>query len=109
MTLYLQQKLWQDVVDFSILMLEKAKGGEWDVLTNMVDERQTKLEQFFSHNVPEKMADSVAEGIVSIREMDATITHLTQAERASASGEIGLLIKRKQASLAYSDPSHNGG
>ena len=109
MALDLQQKLWQDVVDFSILMLAKARGGEWDVLTTMVDERQTKLEKFFSQNVPETMADSVAKGIVSIREMDATITHLTLAERASASGEMGLLIKRKQASRAFSDPRHNGG
>ena len=107
MTPETQKKLWQDVVDFSLLMLEKAKGGEWDVLPTMVDQRQTQLEQFFAQTVPVGMADSVAKGIRTIGEMDAAITRLTLDEKMNASGAMGLLQKRKQASNAYTEHCHS--
>lgn len=97
---------WQQLLDYSRLMLEKAEAGEWDALPAMATERQSRLESFFAEPVPAGLADQVAKGIHQIGDIDAAITAMAKTANREFSAEHDIFKKRKQASEAYSDPRH---
>lgn len=97
---------WQQLLDYSRSMLDKAEAGEWDSLTAMADERRTRLETFFAKPVPPEIADTVAEGIHRIGDIDAAITAFAKDASKQFASEHTIFNKRKQASKAYSDPRH---
>lgn len=98
---------WQGIVDYSAQMLQRAEAGEWEALALMAQERHQRLEGFFSIAVDEQMADEVSQGILQLGEVDAAITQLAQRARKELNQDSGLLQRRRQASRAYSDSSHN--
>jgi hypothetical protein len=98
---------WQQLLDYSRSMLDKAEAGEWESLTAMADERRSRLEAFFAEPVPVELADTVAVGIHRIGDIDAAISAFAKEASKQFASEHGLLKKRQQANQAYSDPQHS--
>jgi hypothetical protein len=101
-----RQSEWQQLLDCSELMLQRARGGEWDLLTSMASERQTALEKFFAVPVSPDDVAMVEQGIHAIARIDAEITALTTRAHGAISQEQEMLKKRQQASRAYTTPQH---
>jgi hypothetical protein len=102
-----RQTEWQGLVDYTGLMLEKAEAGEWEALTQMAVDRQSRLESFFSQPVPAELADLVAAGIQRINDINSMISTLAGKASREFSAEHQVFQKRKQASRAYSDPGNS--
>lgn len=94
---------WEQLVDFSRMMLEKAEAGEWETLSQLAAERQRRLESFFAQPVPEALAGQVAEGIRRIQEIDALLASKARGAGKTFAAEHETLQKRKLASRAYAD------
>lgn len=97
---------WQQLLDFSELMLQRARDGEWDVLGSMASERQEALEKFFAEPVLPDDAAIVEQGIHTIARIDAEVTALATSAHGVISREQEMLNKRQQASRAYTNPQH---
>lgn len=102
-----RQQQWQQLLDFSNRMLQRARDGEWDSLAVMASERQVALEQFFAEPVSVDDAASVEQGIHAIASIDAEITALATDASGHISQEQGMLNKRQLASRAYTDSQHH--
>jgi hypothetical protein len=99
-----REKEWQQLLDFSDRMLQRARSGEWDILAVMASERQVALEQFFAEPVEPGDSAVIEEGIHTMNQIDSEITALANDAYGLASEEHDLLSKRQQASRAYTDP-----
>lgn len=97
---------WQQLIEYSRQMLEKAEAGEWETLTTMAEERQRRFEAFFAEPVSPELTDEVAAGIQRIGDIDDAVTALARDASREFSAEHEVFRKRKQASEAYSAPHH---
>jgi hypothetical protein len=95
---------WQQLLELTHIMLQRARDGDWDTLNSMAVVRQAALERFFTEPVNERDADSVANGIHAIKRIDNEIVALAKAAYVGISQEQEMLKKRQQATRAYTDP-----
>lgn len=98
-----RQAEWQQLLDLTSRMLQRAREGEWDELSVMAGERQHALEHFFTEPVEADYAATVEAGITTISRIDDEITALTISAHGTISQEQNMLHKRQLASRAYTD------
>jgi len=98
------QAEWQQLLDLTSRMLQRARAGEWDELSLMAGERQHALEHFFAEPVEAEYAATVKDGIATISRIDDEITALTKSAQGTIAQEQDVLHKRQHASRAYTDP-----
>ncbi len=84
-------------------LLEQARAGEWDAVTEREQERQLLLEELFRQPAPEAVAPQLADAIRATLTSDAQVQELARAEMNRLGDSLKALNQGRRALSAYQD------
>ena len=97
------KRSWFDaIVDLSRTMLDEARAGHWERVSELQSARQHQLESFFSDAVPVELAGVVSDGVRTILELDRELMSVTRQDMQQLSGSPDRVRTGRRAQRAYS-------
>jgi hypothetical protein len=85
-------------------MLEQARSGEWDTVTEQEQARQTLLEELFRQPAPEAVAPRLADAVRATLASDERVQELARGEMQRLSDALKALNQGRRALHAYQTP-----
>lgn len=95
------QQQWQSILEKSQQLRHLARQKAWERLLKVQQEREGELESFFQQEIPEAMANRIAEDVKTILAADKAIRDEVQAHQSSLMKESTHLKKLQQRSRSY--------
>lgn len=92
---------WEEIVGLSRQMLEAARAGRWERVTEVARLRRSRVEAFFEEPVADHEAEWVSNGIRGVLELDRELLTLVQAGREQSSAAIVRFDRGRRARTAY--------
>ncbi len=89
------------ILELSQRMLLSAKGGDWEDVVRLEEERHHLIEQIFPLNPKAADADSDAAALREILAMDSQVAKLGVEAKEEARGILAKLQKGRRAAHAY--------
>lgn len=95
--------LWNEILDLTAAIREKAVAGEWEESTALDTERRARLERFFSSPPKGELALRVSEEVLHILESDRQVMELARQMRLAIGDELHQIRKGHKAVGVYLD------
>ena len=84
-------------------MLELAQAGEWEIVTELEEQRRTLIEQLFREPPPESWIPLLQDAVQTTLSSDARVQELAGAERDKLGEKLRALRTGRRALSAYDD------
>lgn len=93
----------QRLLALSVDLLDQARTGAWETVTEREQERRAVLEELFRQPVPEAVAPQLAEAVRDTLASDAQVQELARVEMDRLGDTLKGLNQGRRALSAYQD------
>ena len=98
---------WQElVVQLQVLsqeMLQLARAGDWESVTEWEERRRSLLEDLFRQPLPPSLSPAIAACIWKVLTCDSEVLALGREAMDNLSSQLKMLAQGRKASLAYTE------
>jgi len=92
---------FEKIIGLSKTMLECAKNGAWEDLSETETNRQVLMKVFFDQSILEAEADWLEPGIKELLNLDRLIVQLSKDELDAIANSVQQMKKGKEGASAY--------